>query len=290
MRLSNAAFGFLLFFPGLLIIIAFVAFPAGYLVFLSFNKFKPGLLVPLGEYTIDNYIDVLQDEVFLASIPKMFYFSVGSTFLSLFGGLILAHTLNRIQKGATLFRTLTIIPWAVPFVFSGYVWSWMLSSGHGPIPDILLRLGIISKPIDVFANPTLSLLAVIVADAWPRIPFLCVIILAGLTRIPQDIYEAAKIDGANAIQMFRRISLPLNQKPTLIAFFITWVFSMRALDAIFAMTPGGGAAHATYTLAYYVFDRLYLFADAGRAAAAAIFLILMTFVFAIIFIRSIRER
>ena len=220
----------------------------------------------------------------------MIYFSVGTTSISLFGGIILAHTLNRIQRGSTLFRTLMIIPWAVPFVFSGYIWSWMLASGHGPIPDLLFRLGLTSKHISVFQDPTLSLLAVIIADAWPRIPFLCIIILAGLTRIPREIYESARLDGADAIQIFWKISLPLNKKPTLTAFFITWIFSTRALDTIIAMTSGGGIGHSTYTLAYYIFDRFYHFFNYGEAAAAAVILISITFVFAAIFINTLKER
>jgi multiple sugar transport system permease protein len=150
----------------------------------------------------------------------------------------------------------------------------MFNPSFGVINDFFLRLGILDNPIDIFGNPGLAMLGVILADAWTRIPFMTIIILAGLESIDPTLYEAARVDGADSIQTFYKISLPLNRKAILTGVLITTIFSFRTIDTIFSMTFGG-PAKATYTFGFYILDNIYRYFNFGVAGAMSIILLLM---------------
>jgi multiple sugar transport system permease protein len=150
----------------------------------------------------------------------------------------------------------------------------MFNPSFGVINDFLLRFGLIHEPINIFGNPNLAMLGVILADGWTRIPFMTIIILAGLESIDPYLYEAARVDGADSLQTFTRISLPLNRKAILTAVLITTIFSFRTIDTIFSMTFGG-PAKATYTFGFYILDNIYRFFNFGVAGAMSIILLLL---------------
>jgi len=176
-----------------------------------------------------------------------------------------------------------MLPWAVPLIVSGFIWGWMFNPTYGVINDILLRIGLIQKPLDFTANPAMAMLSVILADAWTRIPFLIILILAGLERIPLELYEAARIDGADVFHELRHISLPMVKGPLLTGLLITSVFSFRSIDAIFSMTHGG-PAKATYVLGLYTVDNIYRFLNFGRAGAISVMLLIFCSLIASVYV------
>ena len=146
-----------------------------------------------------------------------------------------------------------------------------------------MRLKITKEPLNIYESPTSSMLGVIIADAWRRIPFLTIITLAAFQAILQELYDAARVDGADSLDVFRYITLPLSSRPILIGTLITLMFTFRSIDVIYSMTPGGGYAKSTYVMGTYLFDNLYEFLDFGVAAAISVLLILLTFVIGSVF-------
>ena len=234
-------------------------------------------------YGLGNYIKLFHDRVFWLATRNTIVFSVGSTLVTFLFGFVLAWCLSRIGRGSTFFRTAMMLPWAVPLIVSGFIWGWMFNPTYGVINDILRRLGAIEMPLNFTADPSLAMLTVIAADAWTRIPFLTILVLAGLERIPVELYEAARIDGADIFHELRHISLPLVRGPLLTGLLITSVFSFRAIDAIFSLTRGG-PARATYVLGLYTIDNIYRFLDFGRAGAISVMLLVFCSLIASIYV------
>jgi len=275
MKISNTKYGVILSVPGLMLLLIWVLVPFSYVFYLSFLRYDN--ISPVTFTGFDNYIRVLTDSYLLPTLKRTFIFSFGSTGLTLLISLILALCLNKIVRGSTFFRSLVIMPWAVPLILSGFLWAWMFHPSFGPISDILIKLHLRDEPLNIYKNPHMAMAGVIVADAWRRIPFLTIITLAGLQAIPGELYDAAKVDGADSFHIFRHVSMPLASRPMLIGTLITLMFSFRSIDVIYSMTPGGGYGKCTYVLGAYLFDYIYEFLNFGVAASAGVLLILLTF-------------
>lgn len=214
---------------------------------------------------------------------------MATTGLTLALGLIIAHSLHRIKKGETVFRTLVILPWAAPLVISGLMWKWMLSKELGIINYLLLLLGLSHKNIGFLLNPTLAMVSGILTTTWCYIPFMTVLLFAGLESIPLELYEVAEIDGADLLQKFWYISLSLNKHQILIASLIVWMFTFRTPDVFVSLT-GGGPAKFTYHAGLFLRDLIYQYLNFGRGGTISIllFLTIMVPVLPILFY-AIRE-
>ena len=272
MRISDSKFGVLLTMPGAIVLFLWVFVPLSLLLVTSFLRYDN--IHPVAFAGLKNYKYVLNHRIFWLSFKNTVIFCAGVTSLSLVVSLILAHCLSRITRFSSFFRSLTMFPWAVPMVVSGFIWAQMFNPSFGVINDFLLRFGLIHEPVDIFGNPNLAMIGVILADGWTRIPFMTIIILAGLESIDPYLYEAARVDGADSLQTFTRISLPLNRKAILTAVLITTIFSFRTIDTIFSMTFGG-PAKATYTFGFYILDNIYRFFNFGIAGAMSMILLLL---------------
>ena len=284
MRLSDSKFGVMLSLPGAAVLFLWVLFPIGILVVTSFLRYDN--IHPVVFAGLKNYKYVLNHRVFWLSFTNTLIFCAGVTGITLLFSLIIAHSLSSITRVSSIFRSLTMFPWAVPMVVSGFMWSQMFNPSFGVINDFMLRFGLISTPIDIFGNPSLAMFGVILADSWTRIPFMTIIILAGLESIDPNLYEAAKVDGADSIQTFTRISLPLNKKAILTGVLITVIFSFRTIDTIFSMTFGG-PAKATYTFGFFIIDNIYRYFNFGVAGAMSIILLFLLMILGSIFMYQV---
>jgi multiple sugar transport system permease protein len=176
------------------------------------------------------------------------------------------------------------MPWAVPLILSGFLWSWMFHPSFGPISDLLMRFGIRDEALNIYKSPISSMIGVIIADAWRRIPFLTIVSLAAFQGILQELYDASEVDGADSINTFFYVTLPLARRPILVGTLIMFMFSFRTIDVIYSMTPGGGVGKCTYVLGTYLFDHIYEILDFGKAAAISVILIFFTFLIGSAFI------
>jgi len=286
MRISNPRYGFLLNLPGLLIVILWVLFPAFLLFSTSFLRYDN--VNPIVFNGLANYKRLLSDRLFWMSLEKIAIFSIGSTALTFFGGLILALCLSGIVRGGGLLRSLMIVPWAVPAVVSGLIWKWMFSPDFGVVSDLLMKVGLIKTPLSIYGNPDLAMIGVIIADGWTRIPFMGIILLAALLSIPAILHEAAKVDGAGALSRFFSIDLPLIKGPLLVGLLITTIFSFRTIDIIIPLTAGG-PGRATYVFGYYIWDQITKTLNFGVGASAGVFLFFITSAITVIFIYFLRK-
>ncbi len=280
--ISNSAYGAILSIPGLILMLAWVVVPFSYVIYLSFLRYDN--MSPVVFSGFDNYMKVFLDQDFLAIVGRTIAFSAGSTGFTLIVSIILALCLNRMIRGSSFFRSLVVMPWAVPLILSGFLWSWMFHPSFGPISDLLMRFGIRDEALNIYKSPISSMIGVIIADAWRRIPFLTIVSLAAFQGILQELYDASEVDGADSINTFFYITLPLARRPILVGTLIMFMFSFRTIDVIYSMTPGGGVGKCTYVLGAYLFDHIYEVLDFGKAAAISMILIFFTFLIGSAFI------
>ncbi len=275
MKLRDSGYGVVLSVPGLVILLLWVLIPFCYVFYLSFLRYDNiSPVIPVG---LANYREALKEPMLPMILLRTFAFSFGSTGLTLLTSIILALCLNRIAKASAFFRSLVVMPWAVPLILSGFLWAWMFHPSFGPISDFLMKLRLISEPLNIYKDARMAMVGIIIADAWRRIPFLAIITLAGFQSIQPNLYEAAKVDGADSFHTFRYVTLPLASRPILIGTLITLMFSFRSIDVIYSMTPGGGYGKSTYVLGTYLFDFMYEYLNFGVAASISVILIILTF-------------
>ncbi len=280
--ISNSAYGAILSIPGLILMLAWVLIPFAYVIYLSFLRYDN--MSPVVFSGFDNYMKVFGDHDFLTIVGRTIAFSAGSTGFTLIVSIILALCLNRMIRGSSFFRSLVVMPWAVPLILSGFLWSWMFHPSFGPISDLLMKFGFRDEALNIYRDPVSSMMGVIIADAWRRIPFLTIVSLAAFQGILQELYDASEVDGADSINTFFYITLPLAKRPILVGTLIMFMFSFRTIDVIYSMTPGGGVGKCTYVLGAYLFDHIYEVLDFGKAAAISMILIFFTFLIGSAFI------
>jgi len=161
----------------------------------------------------------------------------------------------------------------VPLVLSGLMWKWILDANIGLVNYLLASLGLIRQNIPFLSQPTLALLSGILATAYVHVPFVTVLLHAGLKNIPTELYEVAEIDGADSIHKLLYLTLPLNRPQIVFSVVVIWMFTFRTPDVFFSLT-GGGPGKATYHAGLYLMDLIYRFLDFGKGAAVGVLMFL----------------
>lgn len=246
----------------------------------SFFNIK--LLSGINEFCgIENYINVFKDPKVITSIQFTAIFVVVSMIFHIVLGTILALILNIKFKGQRFLRTIILIPWAMPAVVIGMAAKWGFNDQYGLVNDLIRR----------FINPDFSFswlihtnsarFAVIAMDLWKDLPFFAILVLSGLQFVSQDIYESAKVDGANGLQCFTKITLPLIAKniATLTIPFTLW--RLTSFDLVYSMTSGG-PGEDTALIAYRITTEAFTNLNVGYASALAVMLFLVMIVFTIL--------
>lgn len=233
-----------------------------------------------------NFAAALKDEVFWISLGHSAVWVGGIVCAQLVLGLATALLLNQSFWWRGLARALVIIPWALPSVIIGLMWTWIYDYNTGVLNDILIRMGVIAQPFPWLASPATALGCVMLALVWQGFPFFAVMILAGLQTVPRELYEAAEIDGASGFRQFVHVTAPgiAGIVATAVLLRIIWV--ANSLDVILVMT-GGGPGYATHTLPLYAFLRAYSGMEFGYAAALA--LLLTAMLLAIVWLYVVRQ-
>lgn len=264
----------LLLAPALIATVLLVLGPVMDTLWLSLHNvvlFRPRVRPFVG---LENYIAVFHDPLFWASLGRSVLWVALAVGLQFGLGLIAALLLNRQFWWRSAARALVIVPWALPSVIIGLVWTWMLDFNLGVINEIGIRLGLLDAPIAWLAQPHLAMGAVILAITWQGFPFFCVTLLAGLQSIPAQLYEAASIDGAGVMRSFRYVTLPGLMPVMATALLLRMIWVANSLDLILVMT-GGGPGTATQTLPLYAFLKAWSGADYGYGSSLAVVLTLM---------------
>lgn len=286
--ISQKKLAAILIIPAVVIIFAIVIYPllnAFYQSFIDSNLAYPQLRKFIG---IGNYIDVLKDKYFWLSILNTVYFTIFSIILEFLFGFIIALVLNEKFYMKWLVRTLIMIPWAIPPVVNATVWKWILNSEYGSLNSILHSLGIIKEYKIWLSSPFWSLMLVILADVWKYTPLVALMLLAALQTIPEDLYEAAKIDGASPFRRFVSVTIPLI-KPTVIVVLIFRTFeAFKIFDLVFVMTRGGPAFKTT-VISYYAYLETFSQLKVGRGAAIAYIIVIFMSILSYLYSRSLKD-
>lgn len=270
--------------PALLILTAIFIYPVYQLISQSFYLTIPG--VPNQFVGLENYINMLSQSEFWAYFRHTLVYSFGSLVLSVGTGLTIALGINHVtnQRIRNVYSTVLMFSWAIPLAVVALIWRWIFTGNQlGLLNMILMDLGIIGQPFAWLAQPNLAMGLVTFADAWARMPFAMIVLLAGLQSIPQHMYDAAKVDGATTFQTFRAITLPYLQPYLAIVVLINWMFAFRAFAMIFPMTRGGPGTRTT-VFSIYIYREGMVNFNYGYASAIAVFIILISLGVAILYV------
>ncbi|WP_158056309.1 carbohydrate ABC transporter permease [Halorussus halophilus] len=274
--------------PALVSLLLIFVYPVAVLVWSSFHR-------TLGFVTefdpTYNYEKMLTDPTFWSAVEKTLTYSFGSFFFSMAAGLVIALALNRVvrKRLRDTYTTLILLSWAVPLSIVGVTWRWMFNGQLGVVNQLLVDLGILSSGYSWLADPLTAMALIVVADSWSRIPFAAIVMLAGLQSIPQEMYDAAKVDGATSFQTFWHVTVPYLRPSFFVAGLINWMFAFRAFAIPFS-TTGGGPAGATEVLAIYIHRFGIELFDFGFASAVSMFLVAVTLIIASIYVTTILEQ
>jgi multiple sugar transport system permease protein len=221
-----------------------------------------------------NYFAIFRDPVFWTSLGHSLVWIIAGVSLQFALGFAAALLLNRRFAWRGAARALIVVPWALPSVIIGLIWTWMLDFNLGVVNALLLRSGLLVHPIAWLSQPATAMAAVILALTWQGFPFFAVTLLAGLQGIPRQHYEAAAIDGAGTVRSFWHVTLPGLAPVMATALLLRMIWVANSLDLIFVMT-GGGPGTATETLPLYAFLKAWTGLDYGYGSALAVVLTIL---------------
>jgi multiple sugar transport system permease protein len=261
--------GWLLVLPAIIVLLLVFAYPIGRAFWLSFFTQNLGTQLETEFSGLSNYVRMVGDGRFWQTMWNTTVFTTASVLLELVLGVGIALVLNQSFRGRGLVRTITLIPWALPTALMGLAWAWIFNDQFGVVNDILRRLGIIEQGITWLGDPTLAMIAVVLADVWKTTPFIAILLLAGLQSISSDLYEAHSIDGASPLQSFWTITLPLLMPQIVIALLFRFAQAFGIFDLIQVMT-GGGPGGATETVSLYIYSTVMRYLDFGYGAALVV--------------------
>jgi multiple sugar transport system permease protein len=186
-------------------------------------------------------------------------------------------------------RALILLPWAIPPVVNGLMWQWIYDSKVGALNGALVGLGLITEYKGWLSSPTSALMALVWADVWNMVPLSVILLLAALQRVPPDLYDAARVDGGNALQQFLYVTMPWLAQPLLIVLILQTMSAIRAFDVIYVLTAGGPGT-ATTTLSWKTYLTTFDSLDFGMGNAYAYTISLITFALALVYFRILYRR
>ncbi len=235
---------------------------------------------------LDNYARAWDDEIFTNSLWHTLRWVIVNAGGQMLLALPVALFLNTTFRGRGLVRAAILVPWVVPGAVVAIIWRYMVDANYGVVNDILLRLGVISEAVAWIGEPLPSFAVISTATIWAGFPFFAVTLLAALQVIPEDLYEAARIDGASAWQRFTRLTLPLLTPTILLLLLLRTIWLAHSVDLIFLMS-NGGPGYNNYTVAVYSFILTWSQLELGYPSALVIMLSIVLLIASVFYIRSI---
>lgn len=227
---------------------------------------------------LNNFIELLQDSEFWHALQRTLIWTISSVLGKTLIGLIIALVLNQKFKLRGIYRTLILIPWVTPQVVSAIIWRWVYNGEYGMLNYMLIKLGLINNGVSWLGHRTTAFIAAVVNDMWIGIPFMIVVFLAGLQGIPREMYEAARVDGANKWQQLFKITLPQLKPVFLTGTILSIIWTFNSFNIIWVLTKGG-PVNATETLVIKTYKEAFGKFDLGIGSAYAVttFVLLMVF-------------
>lgn len=235
-----------------------------------------------------NFEEVVTSYYFKNSITVTAIYAVAAVSGVILFGLGVAMLLNSKIRTAAILKVVILLPWALPAVVSGLLWKWILNADFGILNGLLYAVGIIDSYIPFLADPTLAKFSLIMAHIWKEGPLAAIFFLAGLQLIPEEFYEAAKIDGGGGWRIFRHITLPLLRPTILVVAVYETMTAILTFDTIFVLT-GGGPANATALISWFAYAEIFKSLNLGHGVALSIIIALITLLLIMIYLRVLRS-
>lgn len=287
-RRSDTRFAWSAMAPAWVFLVALIGYPLVLVVLDAFshvNLIKP----TVGGFAgLDNFAQVVSDPHFPAAVGHTLVWTVGSVVGEYAVGLGSALLLNRPVRGRGAFRALTFIPWLVPIIVAGMTWSWMLNPDFGIVNSLLVKGGLVDRPINFLGDATWAMPTVIFVNVWRSFPFYTISFLAALQAVPEELYEAAQIDGASPWRRFRYVTFPDLRSVSLIIVFIHVIWTSVNFDFIWVMTQGG-PNYATITLPILIYRYAMQQFDVGMASALSTLMLIGTSLVFVVYYRYRRK-
>ncbi|SHH39744.1 carbohydrate ABC transporter membrane protein 1, CUT1 family [Thermosipho atlanticus DSM 15807] len=289
MQKKEPRIAFFMILPAILVISVIAFFPLFKTFYDSFFSFSLNPRFPREFIGFGNYVRLFRDPRFWDALKTTIIFTVVSVTLETILGLMIALVVHQEFKFRGAVRAAMLIPWAIPTAISSQMWRWMFNDQFGIMSRFFEKLHIIEPGTPILGRPGLALFAIIQVDVWKTTPFMALLILAGLQLIPEQLYEAAKIDGANMLQRFFRITLPQLTPTIAVALIFRTLDALRVFDVVYVMTRG---SVGTETLSVYnrvlLMDRAFTSASFGYGSALSVVIFILISIFAIVYIKSLK--
>jgi len=267
-RLRRSFKGYLFILPYFLPFLAFLVVPVFWSLWLSFNQ--GGLLDSAKFVGFQNWREIGSDSQLTISIENTAKYVVAAIFLVFTLALFLALLLNRYRTGSNFYKLALYVPLLAPAVLVGLVWQFVANYDFGLFNLILTTLGF--GRVNIFGNGTLALGTIVLAEVWRGLGFWTLYFLASLQNIPEELLDAARVDGARGFQRFRRVTIPLLRPMLLFAVVIAIIANFQVFDTVYVLTQGG-PVQSTSTMVWFIWERLFQFQQTGQGYAAAVILL-----------------
>jgi multiple sugar transport system permease protein len=279
--------GYLLVLPAVIYVLALIGFP---LVLGVWYSLTDTTVARDGHFIgLKNFVDAARDPTFRLATRNTLIVAAVATAAKITLSVALAFLLLGAFPGRNILRTLFVLPWTIPIALSTFAWKWMFHSQFSVINWLLLKVGLIDQNIQWLGTPVPAMVAVILVSTWRAVPFGAIVIMAGLTALPADVIDAARVDGANWWQRFTRVIVPLIAPILFIAMLFDLIFTLTELTVVFLLT-GGGPVDQTQVLANYALQVGVPGTQLGEGAAIALFMLPVLLVLTILALRTIARR
>ncbi len=282
----EASLGIILMLPGMLLLMVFMAYPFFLGIWLSLTN---SMIGRMGRFIgLRNFTDLLGDSIFLQTVRNTFVYAVVTVPFKAVLGLGLALTLNKHLRFGNGLRAIVMMPWIVPTALSTLGWFMIFDPVFSPISWLLRHLGLIQENINFLGDPNLAIGSVCLANIWRGTPFFAITILAGLQAVPQELLEAAALDGAGAWQRFRQVTLPAIRGVVLIATLLSMIWTFADFQLVYILTKGG-PANETHIFGTYAYQIGLGATEIGMGAAISLYMFPILAFFAMILLFYLRR-
>ncbi len=267
--------------PTVIFVLAMIVFPLVYTFRLSFYEWSMSNNVPMKWVGLDNYIRLFSDERFIAAVARTFVFSGGALIFEILIGVTLALFLNRDFRGKSVVKTMFLLPMVATPVAIGLVWTLIYEPTIGIANLLLMKLGL--APLVWLGSENTALMSLVLVDVWQWTPMIMLITLAGITAIPEEPFESAKVDGATKWQTLWKVTLPLLRPTILVAVLLRLIDVLKTFDIIYATTQGG-PGFSTETMNILAFRDAFEYFQLGQASATLVIFFAIVLSIAVLFI------
>ena len=284
MDISDRKFGIALLAPALLFVGLLFVYPIVYSLYMSFHEKDPFSTEAAPYVALDNFQTLMEEEAFWTAFKNGLIFSFSTVLLQLIFGVSIALLLNRKFPGRAVARGFVLLPYVIPAIGAALIWQWMYNDLLGIINRVFIALGIIDQSIAWIGDPEWAMIGVIVVAVWKMFPFVIICVLARLQTIPEELYDAARVDGANAFNRFKDITIPQLRHILFVVILLRFVWMFNDFEMIWLLTKGG-PVDTTTTLPIFTYLTSFKNFELSLGMATTILMMFFLIIVAIIFFK-----